>query len=543
MESLKNLIVRFSKWEYSGLCLLVLVMLVVHLSVLMQPNEPFLYDEQHYVPDARVIMGGDATERPEHPPLSKLFIIAGMELFGDNAVGWRFFPIVFSLSGIVFLYLICRRLNLSKRVSFIATFILGLENLSFVMGSIAMLDVYSVTFTLLAFWLYLKKRYVMSGVAVGISALAKLTGALAILVIGLHWILNGDLTSKWLPQPLPGRLKERGTRRLWWLLYRGLVILDMLLIVLLLGAAWLYFRESYTLFGIDIGLDALAIATAVLSVLIIIMHSIFTRMMTDAWRLVGRSVTAISLGLGRRCFTVWLFLKKTWHRVLILPTALAVGLVFIGLMPVLDFGVFHKWMNPVERIQKMMEISGDINYNQPWVEAGTGSRPWIWVLTPEVNQIWYNPHYSVMISPTLWVFIMPLVLYITYRAIRGNTLVLFPLSWFIGAYLFWIPTSLITDRVTYLFYIYPTIGAIAIGLAIAISPLLNRAIGRGLIAVYLLLHAIAFIVLAPVALCWSIPLCLLLYIFTFWFTGLGEGLRFRRKAKLPETQVDMPPEQ
>jgi len=222
---------------------------------------------------------------------------------------------------------------------------------------------------------------------------------------------------------------------------------------------------------------------------------------------------------------------------------LAAPITFVALMPLMDFGVFHEWISPVERIQTMMDISGDINYNQPWVEVGTGSRPWMWVLIPEVMPYWYTPHYTGMISPTLWVFIMPLVIYIIYRAIRGNTLVLFPLSWFIGTYLFWIPISLITDRVTYLFYIYLTIGAIAIGLTIVLSPLLDRAIGRGLIAVYLLLHTVAFIIIAPVALCWSIPLCLLLYIFTFWFTGLGEGLRLRRKAKLPEAQVDMPPEQ
>ncbi len=426
METLKKLIVRFSRWEYSGLCLLVLVMLVLHLSIIMQPNEPLLYDEQHYIPDARLIMQGEATERPEHPPLSKLFIIASMYLFGDNSVGWRFFPVVFSLAGIVFFYLICRRLNLSQRVSFLATFLLAIENLSFVMGSIAMLDVFSLTFALASFWLYLKGRYVMSGVAVGLSALAKLNGALAILVIGLHWLLNGG----------------------------------------------------------------------------------------------------------------WL---KVWRRLRFLPSMLAAPISFLALMPLFDLGVFHKWLNPISRTQEMLSISGSITYD--WVEPGTGSRPWMWVLTPEVNPIWFNPHYSVMISPTLWVFIMPLVIYIIYRAIKGNTSVLFPLSWFIGAYLVWIPASLTTDRVTYLFYFYPTIGAIAIGLSIVLSRFLDKARGRGLAASYLLMHTIAFIIIAPVALCWSIPLCLLLYIFTFWFTGLGEGLWSRGGTALPENQVAKPPEQ
>jgi hypothetical protein len=223
------------------------------------------------------------------------------------------------------------------------------------------------------------------------------------------------------------------------------------------------------------------------------------------------------------------------------------GLVLLGLMPVLDFGVFHQWantsvqinVNPIERLKYMSDAATQLtNYAYP----GSGSRPWMWVLTPETMPYWYNPNYTGMISPSLWVFIMPLVLYLIYKALRGNTPVLFPFCWFLFSYLIWIPISLITDRITYLFYFYSAVGAVAIGLAIALSPLLDRAWGRGLIAVYLLAHTIAFIIISPVALCWSIPLCLLLYIFTFWLTGLGEGFRFRRRARLIEAPVDSPPE-
>jgi dolichyl-phosphate-mannose-protein mannosyltransferase len=456
METLKDLVKRFSKWEYCGLLVLVVIILSLHLSIMMQPSEPYLYDEQHYVPDARIIMQGEATERPEHPPLSKLFIVAGMYLFGDNAVGWRFFPVVFSIAGIVFFYLICRRLNLSKKVSYIATSLLAFENLSFVMGSIAMLDVFCLTFTLAAFWLYLRGSYVMSGVAVGLSALAKLNGALAILVIGLHWLLNGGWLKIWHQLRLLRRLLVRNIKRRWRLL---------------------------------------------------------------SWFLMGR----------------------VWRRLRFLPSMLVAPISFIALMPLFDLGVFHKWLNPISRIQEMLSISGSITYD--WVELETGSRPWIWVLTPEVNPIWFTPHYSVMISPTLWVFIMPLVVYIIYRAIRGGSDILFPLSWFIGTYLFWIPVSLITDRVTYLFYIYPTIGAIAIGLGMVLSRLLGSAKGRGIAAIYLLLHSVAFIIISPVSLCWSIPLCLLLYFFTFWFAALGEGLWHRGGTALPDNQVAKPAEQ
>ena len=179
------------------LCLLLLLIVVVlHFSIVMQPTEP-LFVEIHYVEDARSIIDGEGTLRPEHPPLGKLLIVAGVHLFGDEPVGWRFFPIIFGAAGIVFMYLICRRLNLSKKVSYLATLLMAIENLSFVQGGIAMLDVFSLTFALAAFWLYLKQRYVMSGVVVALSTLAKLSGALAIVVIGLHWFLTGGYAEIW----------------------------------------------------------------------------------------------------------------------------------------------------------------------------------------------------------------------------------------------------------------------------------------------------------------------------------------------------------
>ena len=189
----------------------------------------------------------------------------------------------------------------------------------------------------------------------------------------------------------------------------------------------------------------------------------------------------------------------------------------------------------------MLSLSGTLTYNG--ISPDTGSRPWMWVLTPEVMPYWWTPHYTGMISPTLWALIIPVVVYITYKAIKGNTPVLFPFSWFLGTYLVWIPASLITDRVTYMFYIYPTIGAIAIGLSLVLSQLLDKAKANGALAAYLLLHIIAFIILAPVSLWWSIPLCLLIYIFAFRFLDLGKGLGFRDRIALPENQVDKPSEQ
>ncbi len=481
MEKVKRLTGWFRRWEYSGLCLLILIILVLHFVIIMQPNQP-VFDENHYIPDARRIIQGEGTQFPEHPPLSKLFIVAGIQIFGDNPWGWRLLPIIFSVAGIVFFYLICRRLNLSPKLSYLATFLLALENISFIHGSIAMLDVFSLTFTLVVFWLYLKGRYVMSGVAVGLSALTKLSGALAILVIGLHWLLTG------------------GWAKIW-----------------------------------------------------------------PKWRFIPWFLTS------RR--HRWRFLLIFLNRWRFLLSMLFAPISFLALMPFFDFAVWHKWLNPITQIQIMMQRTGSIVFSG--VEPGTGSRPWEWLFTyPDVIDVmpyWWEPTYTGMISPTIWAFIIPIVIYITYRALKGNTEVLFPFAWFIGTYLVWIPTVLITDRVTYIFYIYPTIGAITIGLSIALFQLLDLTEARQKgklrwsiklgVSIYLLLHIAAFIIITPCpplslvlldppyfaytisSIWWSIPLYLLLYIFTLRFLGIIKWPRFGGSIALPENQVDMPPRQ
>ena len=83
MEIAKQLLYRLGKWEYTGLCLLVLVTLAMHFSTIMQPNE-LVFDEQFYVTDAGYILQGEGTARIEHPPLGRLFIVFGIFLFGDN---------------------------------------------------------------------------------------------------------------------------------------------------------------------------------------------------------------------------------------------------------------------------------------------------------------------------------------------------------------------------------------------------------------------------------------------------------------------------
>jgi dolichyl-phosphate-mannose-protein mannosyltransferase len=394
---IKQLLRRFLAWEYAVLCLLVLLVLALHLAAILRPDAP-VFDEQYYVPDARSILRGDGSERIEHPPLGKLIIAGGLAIFGDNPFGWRIMSVLFGLACIVFFYLICRKLALSKRASFLTTFILALENLSFVQAGVAMLDVFSLAFMLMAFWLYLRKQNALAGVSVGLAALVKLTGALALPVIVLHWVL----TSR-----------------------------------------------------------------------------------KDAWRF------SISM--------------------------LAAPAVFFVLMPVLDLAIWHKWLNPLSQLSAMFRASSlatFAGYPSPML-----SRPWDWLLRPEILTYWVEPRYVGMISPSLWALIIPVMLYAFYKAFKRNTAAIFSTAWFTCLYLLWIPFSIISDRISYVYYFYPVVGAVCLAMGVWADGVFNRRetghmawLESWVVPAFVLAHLAAFAVLAPVSYWWKVPCCVMLYI-------------------------------
>jgi dolichyl-phosphate-mannose--protein O-mannosyl transferase len=89
---------------------------------------------------------------------------------------------------------------------------------------------------------------------------------------------------------------------------------------------------------------------------------------------------------------------------------------------------------------------------------------------------------------------------------------LFGISWFTGTYLIWIPVSIITDRVTYLYYFYPTVGSICIGLGLVIGRLIEfwktRRMSKlkwmlmVLVGGYLIFHIMVFVWLSPILYWW-----------------------------------------
>jgi dolichyl-phosphate-mannose-protein mannosyltransferase len=381
----KKGLVRLYKWEYFWLCIVVLATLAMHFSIILMPDQMVL-DEAHYVGDARSIIQDSRDLRPVHPPIAKLFVVGGILAFGDNQWGWRIPSIIMGTIGLVLFYLICRKLNLSRRASSIAVFLLGFENFTFLLASVAMLDVFYVTLMLAFFALYLYRQYVLSGVFIGLSALAKLYGALGAPVLLIHWLFT------------------RAKRSRWFVL-----------------------------------------------------------------------------------------------------TVILAPLSFLALMPLFDFAISHQFMNPITRVKDMLSLSGSLTFAN--VTHPSLSRPWSWLLNYIPMPFWYAPHYTGAISLTIWLVMIPAVLYLLYQAARRDEAGIFGFAWFFSVFLLWIPISIKTNRVSFIYYFYPTIGALCLGVAMGLNRALDWASTRktkiriptavGVYA-FLALHVLAFVILSPV---------------------------------------------
>ncbi|AKG53010.1 membrane protein [Dehalogenimonas sp. WBC-2] len=373
------------KSQYSGLVILIGLFLSMHLAVIANPDA-LVFDEKYYVVDARHIINGDGSDRVEHPPLARLAISSGILIFGDNPFGWRIMPVIFGAASLVLVYFICRRLNLSDRAAFFVTFLLALENLSFVQSGVAMLDVFSVTFMLASFYLYLRGKWPGSGVFIGLAGLAKLSGFLALPVIALHWLITNRSRIPWF--------------------------------ALLLAAA---------------------------------------------------------------------------------------PLTYVALLPVMDWMIWGKFINPITETRTMLDVLGASTFaNLP---SDMLSRPWEWLTQVEIITYWPEPHYLAVLSPTLLILWLPSAIFTGFMAIRKKPWAVFATVWFAVTFVLWIPVSLVTDHISYIYYLYPAVGSICLfsgcALISAEGYLLEKtkrlwAIAGGLlIPVVAVLHLGFFIYLSP----------------------------------------------
>lgn len=181
-----------------------------------------LFDEQGTVPESSTFMNSTYFDEiyhartayenvrnvypyeVSHPPLGKLIISIGIQLFGMTPFGWRFMGTLFGVLMLPILYYFLKRLFGSAAISSCGTLIFAFDFMHFVQTRIATIDTYAVMFTLLMYlfmYIYVScdhddpllprwKKTVplfLSGLFFGIGAASKWTCIYAGAGLGVIW--------------------------------------------------------------------------------------------------------------------------------------------------------------------------------------------------------------------------------------------------------------------------------------------------------------------------------------------------------------------
>ena len=120
----------------------------------------------------------------EHPPLAK-YVIAAVEAIRDEPVFWRLPSIVLGAATLFLVFLTARKLA-GELWALVATALMLFDNTFRAMAGIAMLDIYLAFFTALLAYLHLSRRLLATGVALGLAAAVKYSGAFP--VFGLIYL-------------------------------------------------------------------------------------------------------------------------------------------------------------------------------------------------------------------------------------------------------------------------------------------------------------------------------------------------------------------
>ena len=96
-----------------------------------------------------------------HPPLGKVTMMLGIELFGMTPFGWRFMGALAGVLMLPVMYLLARQLTKDTRLSFIAMCLLALDSMHFTQTRIATIDSYAV-FWIMVMYLFMFRYCQMS---------------------------------------------------------------------------------------------------------------------------------------------------------------------------------------------------------------------------------------------------------------------------------------------------------------------------------------------------------------------------------------------
>ena len=160
------------------------------------------FDEVYHAFTAKVMMGADAAKAwewwntpPEgfayewtHPPLSKLGMVLGMTIFGQNSFGWRIPGALLGVGAVFLVYLLAKEIFKDEAVGLISAAAFSLDGLPLVLGRMGMNDGYVLFFTLLSIYLFLKQKDFLSAASYGLALSSKWSALWVAPIIFILWL-------------------------------------------------------------------------------------------------------------------------------------------------------------------------------------------------------------------------------------------------------------------------------------------------------------------------------------------------------------------
>ncbi|MFR2404901.1 MAG: glycosyltransferase family 39 protein, partial [Eubacterium callanderi] len=106
------------------------------------------FDESYFPASALEMQDGLSVAEMDHPPVGRLIIGLGMDLFGRTPFGFRFMQVLFGIAMLPLLYFFGKALFKSPLWSGIATLLLAFDFLHYTQTRIGTLDAFLVFFIL-----------------------------------------------------------------------------------------------------------------------------------------------------------------------------------------------------------------------------------------------------------------------------------------------------------------------------------------------------------------------------------------------------------
>ena len=177
------------------------------------------FDEIYHARTAYEHLHGIEAYEWTHPPLGKLIIAAGVQLFGMTPFGWRFMGTLFGVLMLPLMYLLAKQMFRSTKLGGVGTLLLGFDFMHFTQTRVATIDTYATFFIMVMFYFMYrfyqtnyhlegtrnaKKHLFWAGLFFGIGAASKWTCIYAgagLAVVFVIYMVRRYLEYKKLAQP------------------------------------------------------------------------------------------------------------------------------------------------------------------------------------------------------------------------------------------------------------------------------------------------------------------------------------------------------